>query len=124
MTHEEPERRGAGIFSGLIFLAAGLFLLAGNLNFFPLRTSLARLWPIVLVIIGIKHLIVFRGSRAWLGAAFWIGTGVLFLSSTLGFLNIGFARLIWPVMIIWFGVSIFLGDVGTCARHVNNRSES
>lgn len=122
--HVDGRGAGAGIFSGLLFLALGLFLLAGNMNLFPLRLTLSLWWPVILIVIGLKHLIVFRGSRAWVGSLFWIGSGVLFLSSTLGYLNIGFVRLIWPVMLIWLGVSIFLGDMGSCGKQVHNRSES
>jgi Domain of unknown function (DUF5668) len=124
MTGRHYDRRGAGIFSGLLFLSLGVILLAGNLNFFPLRTTLSYWWPVLLIIIGVKHFFVFRGPQALGGGLFWIGTGVLFLSSTLGLFNIGISRLLWPVMIIWFGVFIVLGHACEYEKPVDNGSES
>ena len=103
------EQHGRGVFSGLLLLALGLILLAGNLDLFPVRPTLSQWWPVILIIIGIKHLVVFRSPTAWIGALFWLGTGALFLASTLGYLNISLLSLLWPVMIIWFGVCIVTG---------------
>lgn len=123
MRDRRYDRHGRGIFAGLLFLAIGLILLAGNLDLFPVRPTLSEWWPVILIIIGIKHLWVFQGSTAWIGALFWIGTGALFLGSTLGYLNIGLLNLIWPVMIIWFGVCIVTGCGDAGHRQVTNRSE-
>src|SRR5262245_39668346 len=124
MTERHYDRQGAGIFSGLLFLSLGLILLAGNMNFFPLQTLLYRLWPLLLILIGVKHFLVFRGPQALAGGLFWIGSGALFLSSTLGIVNIAISRLLWPVMIIWFGVFIVLGHAGACEKPMDNGSES
>jgi len=47
----------------------------------------------------------------------------LFLSSTLGYLNIGITSLLWPVMLIWFGVFTVIGCSGNCET-IGGRSES
>jgi hypothetical protein len=117
------EQHGRGVFAGLLFLALGLILLAGNLDFFPVRPTLSQWWPVVLIIIGIKHLIVFRSPTAWVGALFWFGTGALFLASTLGYLNVSLLSLLWPVVLIWFGVCIVTGCGDGSHRQVTNRSE-
>jgi len=109
------ERHGAGVFTGLLFLAIGVLLLIGNLDLYPVRPLLSQWWPLLLVIIGIKHLIVFRGSQAVVGAFFWIGTGVLFLASTLGYVATSIPSMVWPVILIWFGVFTVLGWRG-CGR--------
>jgi hypothetical protein len=114
------DRPNTGIFAGLVFLALGVILLIGNMSLFPVQTVLTQWWPVILIVIGIKHLIVFRGPSAWIGASFWIATGALFLSSTLGFLSIAIPSLLWPIMLIWFGVFTVLGCGGRCGRHVTD----
>jgi len=114
--HNRPE---TGIFAGLLFLALGVILLLGNMRLFPVQPLLSHWWPALLVIIGIKHLIVLRGPSAWVGGLFWIGTGALFLSTTLGYLNVTIPRLIWPLLLIWFGVFTVLGCGAVCGRNVN-----
>ena len=115
------EQHGRGVFTGLLLLALGLILLAGNLDFFPVRPTLSRWWPVILIIIGIKHLVVFRGSTALIGALFWLGTGALFLASTLGYLNMSLLSLLWPIMIIWFGVCIVTGCGSEGQRQVTKQ---
>jgi hypothetical protein len=118
--HNRPE---TGVFAGLLFLTLGVILLVGNLNLFPVRPLLVQWWPALLVLAGIKHLIIYEGTSAWVGAAFWVGTGVLFLSSTLGFLPIGVPGLLWPILLIWFGVFTIIG-CGRERHNLSDRSES
>jgi hypothetical protein len=118
--HDRPDK---GTLAGLIFLALGVILLIGNFNLFPVQPMLVQWWPMLLILVGIKHLIVFRGPSAWVGGLFWIGTGVLFLSSTLGLVNIAIPGLLWPILLIWFGVFTILGS-GNPWGNVSNRSDS
>jgi hypothetical protein len=115
------ERHGAGVFTGLLFLALGVILLVGNMDLYPVRPLLSQWWPLLLILIGVKHLIVFRGPQAWFGAMFWLGTGALFLASTLGFLGTSVPTLVWPVVLIWFGVFTMLGwrGCGKASREGN-----
>ena len=114
------DRHDTGIFAGLVFLALGVILLIGNMSLFPVQPVLTQWWPVILIVIGLKHLILFRGPSAWIGAFFWIATGALFLSTTLGFLSIAIPSLLWPIMLIWFGVFTVLGCGDRCGRHVTN----
>jgi lia operon protein LiaF len=116
-------RPGGSIFAGLLFLALGVILLIDNLGMVEIKPTLSQWWPLILVIIGIKHLVLFRGSSALVGALFWIGSGALFLSSTLGFLHISVPSLLWPVVLIWFGVFTVLGPGGHCNGAVDDRSK-
>jgi|SRR5688572_18918895 len=117
---DRPEK---GIFAGLLFLSVGLILLIGNIGVFPVRSLLTTWWPVFLVIIGVKHLILFRGTGAWINALFWIGTGTLFLSSTLGLLGIAVTSMVWPAMLIGFGIFIMVGCGGAaCDNQVSDRS--
>ena len=124
MTHPHRERRADGVFSGLLFLALGIIFLIGNLNLIPVRSLLFDWWPTLLIIIGVKQLLLQRGRLSWISGLFWAGTGALFLTSTLGYLDIGIPRLLWPVMLIWFGVLIVLGCSADCGAPLNDRSGS
>lgn len=114
------EKHGAGIFVGLLFLALGVILLIGNLNLFPVQPLLSQWWPVLFLVIGIKNIVVYRGTYAWVGGAFWLGMGLLFLSSTLGYLDIAIPTLIWPLILIWFGVFTFLGCGEACGRYTRH----
>jgi hypothetical protein len=108
------ESREGRYLTGALFLGFGLLLLLGNLEILDMRSILSQWWPLVLVGFGIKQLMVLRGSAALIGGLFWIGTGGLFLAGTLGFIELAITRVIWPLMLIWFGVLIALGGSGAC----------
>ena len=107
-------RRGGQVFTGAAFLGVGLLLLLGNLRLLDMRMFLYRWWPVILLAIGIKQLIFMRGAAAWVGGLFWMGTGALFLASTQGYIQMPLTRVIWPLMLIWFGVLVALGDSWGC----------
>ena len=115
--HNRPR---TGVFAGLLFLALGVVLLLGNMNLFSVQPVLSQWWPVLLIIVGIKHLVVYRGPSAWVGALFWIGTGSLFLSSTLGYLSAAIPTLLWPVLLIWFGVFTVLGCGSRCGGQISD----
>jgi len=117
---KHEHRRGDRAFSGLFLLTIGVFLLLGNLDLIPMRTVATHWWPVILFIIGIKHLVVMRGRAAWVGGLFWMSTGALFLASTLGYLTVGIPDMLWPVMLIWGGIYIAWGPVGHCGSRAFN----
>jgi hypothetical protein len=99
-------------FTGAIFVIVGGLLLFANLNFINIRPILTQWWPLLLVIIGLKQLLFWRGPSAWAGGLFWMGTGALFLASTLGLIQVGITSVLWPLVIIWFGVITVFGCNG------------
>jgi len=110
------ERRREGrVFTGAVFLVIGTLLLLGNLNFLDIRSLFSQWWPLILVVVGIKQLLILRGPGAWIGGLFWIGTGALFLASRLGYIHVAITSILWPLMLIWFGVLIVVGHNG-CGR--------
>ena len=111
--NRRPEARA---FSGAVLVIIGGLLLFANLNFINIRPIAAQWWPLILVIIGVKHLLFWRGPSALGGGLFWIGTGALFLSSTLGYLNFAITSVIWPLALIWFGIVIVFGCGGRGGR--------
>jgi hypothetical protein len=123
MTWRYGERREGRVFTGVVFLIIGIVLLLGNLNVLEIRPLLSQWWPLILVIVGIKHLLNLRGTTAWLGGLFWIGTGALFLASTLGYIHIAITSVIWPLMLIWFGVLVVVGGNGCGKTSIRDGSE-
>jgi len=101
---------------GVVFLVIGTLLLLGNLNFINTRFLFSHWWPLILVVIGIKQLLILRGPGAWIAGLFWAGTGALFLASTLGYIHVAITSVLWPLMLIWFGVLIVVGHHG-CGRN-------
>ncbi len=99
-------------FTGAIFVIVGGLLLFANLNFISLRPILAQWWPLILVVIGLKQLLFWRGPIAWAGGLFWMGTGALFLAGNLGYMQLRITSVLWPLVIIWFGVMMVFGSNG------------
>lgn len=122
MTMRYRNRREGKVFSGILLVVIGTIFLLGNLNFLEIRPLLSHWWPLLLIVFGIKHLIVWRGTGAWVGSLFWLTTGALFLANTLGYIDIGLSKVIWPLLLIWFGIAITFGP--SCGRpSIRNGSE-
>lgn len=85
---------------GLILI--GLLLLMPHFGF-DWRVDLWDFWPCLLILQGISVLGRSGGRRAdgWL----WIGFGILFLGSSLGFYHMDF-DFIWPLLIITIGLML------------------
>ena len=112
MTWRYRNRREGRAFTGVVFLIIGTLLLLGNLSVLEIRPLLSHWWPLILVVMGVKQLMILQGSSAWIGGLFWIGTGALFLASTLGYIHINITSILWPLILIWFGVLITVGHSG------------
>lgn len=123
MTWRHRSRHEERAFTGAIFLIIGILLLLGNLNVLDIRPILSQWWPLILVVIGVKQLLILRSASAWIGGLFWIGTGFLFLARTLGFIHVAITNVIWPLMLIWFGVLVVLGNNGCGKDSIGDGSE-
>ena len=96
------------IIAGGLILTLGLIHLMDNLNLVEPGPYATRLWPLMIVVIGLQLILVRRQTAGWASGIFWIATGALFLAATSGYLNVAVPRLIWPVMVIWFGLALAL----------------
>ena len=98
------------IFWPLLFIIAGLILLASNLNLINGSgwEVVWRLWPLILIIGGIDH--IFRGSH-YVGPTVMVGIGMVILLNNLGYLNFSWQILLglWPVLLIALGLDILIG---------------
>lgn len=91
--------------TGLIFIALGVLLLAKQLDWDAF--DLSRLWPAVLIVIGLPKLL-FGDKDGNRGGGVWLTfLGGIFLMHTFHYLSI---RRSWPLFIVAFGVSLLFGD--------------
>jgi hypothetical protein len=93
--------RHRGLFGGILFITVGVLQLLG----FHMR----QYWPVALIMMGIQFLIAWRGSVRIAGGMFWLSTGILFLLANVGYVRVNVLNLVWPVLLIWFGLFTFLG---------------
>lgn len=86
---------------GLAVMAAGLLLTLDNLGVFD-AGQLLRLWPVVLIAVGLVKLRTHEaGERG--GAFVWLGLGVLLLLNSLDLLQL---RKLWPLVLLLLGASM------------------
>jgi hypothetical protein len=105
-----PYRSGThGLFFGAIVVAVGFLLLLDNLGFVRFR-DIWQYWPVLLVAYGVSRIVDSRTPSGW----FWGGAvtlvGAFFLLDTLDILP-GYIfnfEVIWPVLLIAFGVSVLV----------------
>jgi hypothetical protein len=87
-----------------MFIAAGVVLLATQVDWGP-DWSMGRLWPVILIVMGVPTLLFGdkagnRGGGAWLAM-----TGAVFLLHTFRFLSL---RQSWPLFIAAVGVAMLI----------------
>jgi hypothetical protein len=92
--------------TGLIIVVVGLVLLGGQ---FRMGLDFGRLWPLVLIVIGMGRFLTTtpdgrRGNGAWL-----LLIGALFLLNNFRILGLGDS---WPLFIVAAGLSIMFGGRG------------
>ena len=95
----ERARSGASVLTGLFIMALGVLFLLGNLGI--LHTgSIVRLWPLILILIGVQKLLQPDDRHGRGGAYVWIGIGTWFLITSI--FHVHFWN-IWPVILIVIG---------------------
>jgi hypothetical protein len=97
---------GQSIF-GFIVLLVGLVMLLNGLDIISADISIAKYWPIILIVLGVVKIINYDESSFWGGILLIIG--VYFLLSNLDVAwvqNIRFTSVFWPVVVILIGLSL------------------
>jgi len=89
---------------GLVILVVGILLLLGNLGYIDadMHDIVRDYWPVVLIIIGITQIIGWDIS----GGVFMIILGGVFLMVTLGEWYWHDVFRLWPLILVWVGVSM------------------
>ncbi len=95
-------------FIAIIFIAFGLLLLAKNFELFNFDFSIAKWWPLILIIIGLKKLFSDKLNKKI--AIIFLVLGLIFLSNNFGFFdnfNWNLSDIFWPLIFVFIGLSIF-----------------
>lgn len=93
--------------TGLIVIAVGAALLLSSLKVIEIGNLFADFWPLLVVAAAIVILV--NDFRSWPVAAFVATLGVLFQLRQLDVIDVQPWSIIWPLIIIFVGVSLLFG---------------
>jgi len=105
VTQEQIRRLGPGVILGIVLVAAGGLFLLDNLGLLQLEFSVWKLWPLILVAVGLVKLLEPAPMRKPLLGLFLMALGGLFLLDEFGHIEFDFDY-IWPLFIIFAGINI------------------
>jgi predicted membrane protein len=92
--------------AGGILIVIGLMFLLDNLDIFETR-QFFRFWPTLLIAVGVFKFGTAADAHARVSSLFWVALGGLLLVSSTGFVHANIWSLFWPLVLIWFGLSMF-----------------
>jgi predicted membrane protein len=95
-----------GIAGGLIIVVIGLVLLLDNLNILDSK-YVFRLWPVLLIVFGLKRLNDARHSGTAISGVIWASIGALLLLERFDVIHFSIWAL-WPLLLIAFGVQMLM----------------
>ena len=98
-------KQSSQMMTGVLMIAIGLIFLADRLTIFP-HMSLGRLWPLILIALGVGKLASGDGDGRRTGGVWLIFLGGLFLLHTFHVLTLATT---WPLFIVAGGLSILFG---------------
>ena len=92
---------------GFIVLLIGLVMLLDGLKFIDADISIAKYWPVILIVLGIVKIINFDESSFWGGILLIIGVYFLLSNFNVAWVkNLNFTSIFWPLVIILIGLSL------------------
>jgi predicted membrane protein len=110
MTEKQGNDVHAGLGIGLVFIAAGLLLLIGNLGEgWSWGITFAQYWPSLLILVGIVKILHKRDFHHLFFGGVLVVVGSLFQLNNLGVISFWFGDL-WPLAIIIVGLFIIMGS--------------
>ena len=107
MARRQYRGGGHGIFFGAVVVAIGCLLLLDNLGIVRFH-DFWQYWPVLLVIWGVSHALNSRRPASWIWGGIIALVGAFLLLDRLDIFVFNFA-LIWPVLVIGFGLSLLAG---------------
>jgi predicted membrane protein len=104
----KPKRRISSQFViGVVVVVIGAALLLDNLGVIPSSRDILRLWPAILVFIGLRDLFVTRDSSRAMRGTLLLAFGTLLLLNSFDVISVSVIQL-WPLFIILFGVQMLI----------------
>lgn len=100
--------------TGVIIVIVGAVLLLSSLNLLNFGTLITDYWPVLIILSGL--LIFVNDLRSWPVAGFVVALGVLFQLRELDVISVQPWAVIWPLIIIFVGVSILFSRSYTGGR--------
>src|SRR5580704_14013787 len=92
---------------GAVLLVVGIVFLLTNLGvIYP--EDVHTYWPVILVVFGIAHAVLARDNGRRLGGGAVALGGLVLLASNLGYIHGNIWQLLWPVFLIFMGISFLL----------------
>lgn len=108
MTEKLPGKSSQQSWVAIGIIAIGAIFLLQSLNIMHLGHFVGEWWPIILIIAGFSKL---QNEDRQNGAILFI-IGIIMLSATLDFINWGSLFRLWPLAILYVGVSMLLKSQG------------
>lgn len=108
----EPRRRGypRGLILGLLVVFVGVIFLFDQMGVVSADHIFRFFWPAIFLYFGLEGILTGCGPGRFWGTMLTLA-GVLLLLDTFHLVHVTFA-IIWPLLIIFWGVSILLGTMG------------
>ena len=105
-------KQASGVTAGMVLLVIGVILLGDQFDVHA-SWSMRRLWPLILVTVGLGNLLIRenRGFGVWM-----ILVGGIFLLHVHRILSIRYS---WPLFIVAFGLSLVIGAWSRPALKLN-----
>ena len=109
MARRANRSQNHGIFFGAVVVGIGSLLLLDNLGIVRFH-DIWQYWPVLLILWGASHVINSRTPSGWVWGGVVALVGAFFLLDNLDIIVFNF-HLLWPVLLIGFGVSVLVGAV-------------
>lgn len=112
MGSESGRSVASGILLGAAIVAVGTALLLDNIGVMHFE-DLWKFWPVALIIYGVSRIVEGRTPSTYVWGGLVAAVGALFLLDNLDLIpfRIDVGAMIWPVIIIGFGVSMLLRSI-------------
>jgi len=107
MSRRQYRSGNHGIFFGAIVVGLGCLLLLDNLGIVRFR-DIWQYWPVLLIAFGAARVLDSRTPSGWIWGGLVTLFGAFLLLDTLDIIAFNFA-VVWPVLIIAFGISVLFG---------------
>ena len=95
------------VVAGMALVAVGILFLGNQLDVWD-GWSFRRLWPILPMIVGLRHFVVPRHPQALVSGLLLVGSSAVLLLHTTRLVSL---QATWPAFVVMGGVAIMLGGV-------------